>query len=76
MNNLLRDNGFGCLGIDRHVNSLMIFTFLNADLERNGESDSIESYNHEQQNNKLDVLKRQGQLMVLPFLLVKVAYNS
>ena len=45
MNNLLRDHGSGCLGIDRHVNSLMIFIFLNSGLVKRGEAESIEDKN-------------------------------
>ena len=52
MNNLLHDNGGGCLGIDRHVNSLMIFIFLNAGLVRKGEADLIEDEKQEHQNNE------------------------
>jgi hypothetical protein len=46
------------------VNSLMIITFLNADLERSVEADSK---NQIHQNNK-DYFNRQGHL-VLPFLI-------
>ena len=42
--------------------------FLNAGLARKGEAGTIEDENQEHQNNNIDILKRQGSAMTLPFL--------
>ena len=59
----------------KDVNSLMIITFLNADLEINEEADSR---NKEFQNNE-DYFNRQGQKWLCFFysqLLISVIYSS
>jgi len=51
----------------RGVNSHITDIFLNVGLARKGEAETIEDENQEHQNNKIDVLKRQGHL-ALPYL--------
>jgi len=51
------------LDVNSHINQLS----LNAGLARKGEAETIEDENQEHQNNKIDVLKRQGHL-ALPYL--------
>ena len=51
------------LDVNSHINQL----FLNAGLARKGEAGTIEDENQEHQNNNIDILKRQGSAMTLPF---------
>ena len=51
------------------ASSHMTIISLNEDLARIEEAGTIEDENQEHQNNNIDILKRQGSAMTLPFLL-------
>jgi len=55
--------------VSKGVNSYITSISLSAGLARKGEAGTIEDENQEHQNNNIDILKRQGSAMTLPFLL-------
>ena len=55
--------------VSKDVNSHTLHISLSAGLARKEEAGTIEDENQEHQNNNIDILKRQGSAMTLPFLL-------
>ena len=55
--------------VSKGVNSYITSISLSAGLARKGEAGTIEEENQESQNNKIEILRRQGQKWALPFIL-------